>query len=64
MKTRRETGSGPDKTAKLLPENGGELRTPIRNHIRGQTMYLENIIDHNLGCLFGRRELSERDEMS
>ncbi len=54
MKTRRQTSQGPDLSTKLLPKPGGELRTPIWNHINRQSMEPEDVVHHQLGGLPGR----------
>lgn len=64
VKTGRETGRGSDKATKLPPEQRRELRTPIGDNVRGETMNLENLVSDDLGCLPSGGEFRKRDKVS
>lgn len=34
-----------------------ELGSTVRDNVRGETVYPKNMLDNDLGCLFGRGEL-------
>lgn len=63
METGGEAGRGSDKVTELLPKQGRELRTPIGDDVRGETMDLKYPVDYNLGRLLRGREFGKKDKV-
>lgn len=64
MKPGRETDFGAQGRAEFPPNPGGELWTPIRNHIVRDPVELEDVSGDESSCLQGRRQLRKGDEVN
>lgn len=62
METRGKADRSPDEATKFLPKQGGELWTPIRHDIFGETVDLKNVVNDYLRSLLSGGKLRERDK--
>lgn len=59
MEARRQVTGGPYQLAELPPEEGGELRLPVRDHVQ-----VNYVLNQQLGHLRGRGKFLEGNKVS